>query len=102
MADVLSIHGAELEAAVEQMKTAYTTFCSFTENGFQKEVGYLEGMNADFTEKLSRTLEIVREWKLKNLRDNLNNYIQAAEQIYQEMKGMDDEIADHMETQGGQ
>lgn len=102
MSDVLGIYTEELESAVEQMKEAYEIFAAFSKTGFQTEVGYLEGMNADFTEKLARTLEIVREWKLENLRENLDIYIRTAERIYQEIKGIDDEIAGHMEIQGGQ
>lgn len=100
MGDVLGIYAEELEAAVGEMKAAYEVFAAFVENGFQKERGYLEGMNADFTEKLERTLEIIEKSKLENLQENINNYILAAEEIYREMKNVDDTIAGHMEAQG--
>jgi len=102
MSDVLGIYGAELEEAVEQMQAAYEIFAPFSETGFQKEISYLEGMNADFTEKLERTLEIIRGKKLENLSVNLNIYIKAAEAIYKEMKGTDEGLAEHMEVTGGE
>ena len=84
------------------MKAAYEIFVPFSENGFQTERQYLEGMNADFTEKLERTLEIIRGKKLGNLRENLNNYIKAAEDIYIDMIGTDEGLAEHMEVTGGE
>lgn len=100
MSDVLGIYAEELEAAVEQMKAAYETFSTYVENGFQTEIGYLEGMNADFTEKLAGTLEIVKKSKLEKLQKNINNYILTAEEIYHEMKKTDETLADYMEIQG--
>ena len=76
------------------MKNAYTEFSSFSQNGFQTEIEYLDAMNSDFVDRLTRILEIAKNWNIDRLNENIKDYIQEAEKIYQEIKRRDETLAE--------
>lgn len=94
MDDKLKVDYEELEYAIEEMRVGYEEFQTFSENGFQTELGYLEEMNSDFVDKLIRVLEIAKDWNIDTLNENISNYIAEAESIYQQIKERDETLAE--------
>lgn len=93
MDEKLKVDYETLETALSQMQTAYKEFSTFTENTFETEIGYLEEMNSDFVDKLTRVLEISKKWNIDTINENVGKYIQEAETIYQEIKKLDETLA---------
>lgn len=94
MGDKVKVNSEELETIIRLMKNAYTEFSSFSQNGFQTEIEYLDAMNSDFVDRLTRILEIAKNWNIDRLNENINDYIQEAEKIYQEIKRRDETLAE--------
>lgn len=94
MGDKLKVDYEELEYAIDEMRAGYEGFQSFSENGFQTELGYLGEMNSDFVDKLTRVLEIAKDWNIDTINENISNYITEAEAIYQQIKERDEELAE--------
>lgn len=97
MSDVLAIYAEKLKDAVEQMEAAHESYQISIRNGFTTEISNLETMNSDFTEKLTRTLEIIPNKRLNYLLIELNNYIQTAKKICEDMEFLDNGLANSME-----
>lgn len=93
MDEKLKVDYETLETALSQMQTAYKEFSTFSENTFETEIGYLEEMNSDFADKLTRVLEISKKWNIDTINENVSKYIQEAETIYQEIKKLDETLA---------
>lgn len=94
MGDKVKVNSEELETIISLMKNAYTEFSSFSQNGFQTEIEYLDAMNSDFVDRLTRILEIAKNWNIDRLNENIKDYIQEAEKIYQEIKRRDETLAE--------
>ena len=93
MGEKLEVDYEELEMAIGQMKSAYEDFYTLTQNAFQTEIGYLDGMNSDFADKLSRVLEIAKGWDIDSIHENIGSHIREAETIYEEIKAADESLA---------
>lgn len=93
MGDRLEVDYEELELAIGQMKSAYEDFYELTQNAFQTEIEYLEGMNSDFVDKLTRVLEIAKGWDIDSIHENIGKHIEEAETIYKEIKAADEALA---------
>ena len=93
MDEKLKVDYETLETALSQMQTAYKEFSTFSQNTFETEIGYLEEMNSDFVDKLTRVLEISKKWNIDTINENVGKYIQEAETIYQEIKKLDETLA---------
>lgn len=92
MSGTLKVDCAVLESAVGQMNSAHTEFNTMTENGFGNETAFLDGMNSDFVDKLTRVLEITGDKNLSKLNENIMHYVAEAQTIYEEIKKADEAL----------
>ena len=90
-----------LEDAIQEMNDAKDEFHSWVENGFKTELENLDSMNSDFVDKLTRVLEISKKWNMDTLETNMEQYIEDADKIKQNIKEMDEKLAEKGETNGG-
>lgn len=92
MEEKLVIDYEEMEESIEQMRQAYEEFSKITQLAFFDEINYLEVMNADFVETLIQVLQIARGWNLNRIKKNVNEYIGAADMIYQIIKEQEEAL----------
>ncbi len=92
MEEKLIIDYEEMEESIEQMRQAYEEFSKITQLAFFDEINYLEVMNADFVETLIQVLQIARGWNLNRIKKNVNEYIGAADMIYQIIKEQEEAL----------
>ena len=92
-----------LEDAIQEMNDAKDEFHSCVENGFKTELENLDSMNSDFVDKLTRVLEISKKWNMDTLETNMEQYIEDADKIKQNIKEMDEKLAEkcRSENRGG-
>lgn len=92
MEEKLVIDYEEMEESIEQMRQAHEEFSKITQLAFFDEINYLEVMNADFVETLIQVLQIARGWNLNRIKKNVNEYIGAADMIYQIIKEQEEAL----------
>lgn len=101
MGKKVEVNYQALEDAIQEMNDAKDEFHSCVENGFKTELENLDSMNSDFVDKLTRVLEISKKWNMDTLETNMEQYIEDADKIKQNIKEMDEKLAEKGETNGG-
>lgn len=93
MGGKLKVDCEMLEDAISTMEMSYESLKKFSEDGFKSELEVLEKMNSDFVEKIERVLEILEDYDMKKLDENIVKYIGESQKIYEDIRKADNILA---------
>lgn len=97
MSEFLQIEIDEMREELSVLENAIGIFREYVEGAFQDEIGYVEGMQSDFTPKLKDILENMKDDRGEILLEKLDTYHRAATQIVDVLeKEMDQAMAQDM------
>lgn len=97
MSGFLQIEIDEMREQLSVLEKATEIFREYVEGAFRDEIGYVEGMQSDFTPKLKDILENMKDDRGGLLLKELDTYHRAATQIVDVLeKEMDQAMARDM------
>lgn len=97
MSEFLQIEINEMREQLSVLENAIGIFKEYVEGAFRDEIGYVEGMQSDFTPKLKDILENMKDYQGGILLKELNVYHRRATQIVDVLeKEMDQAMARDM------
>lgn len=81
MSEILQVEIDEMREELAVLDNAIEIFREYVEGAFRDEIGYVEGMQSDFTMKLKDILENMKDDRGGILLEKLDTYHRAATQI---------------------
>lgn len=81
MSEILQVEIDEMREELAVLDNAIEIFREYVEGAFRDEIGYVEGMQSDFTIKLKDILENMKDDRGGILLEKLDTYHRAATQI---------------------